>query len=83
MPAKKARISLLKKEKKRLAAVERKTAGRKILEQGKPIDALTGYELTTLLKWHGVEKQGDGKEGQMDEDCRGEKSSSICKRVVH
>ncbi len=34
------------------------------MEQGKPIDALTGYELTALLKWHGVEKPGDGKVAQ-------------------
>ncbi len=34
---------------------------RKILEQGKEIKALTGIELTALLKWHSFAKHGDGK----------------------
>ncbi len=31
------------------------------MEQGKDIKALTGNELTALLKWHGVAKGGDIK----------------------
>ena len=31
------------------------------MEQGKEIKALTGNELTALLKWHGVAKGGDIK----------------------
>ncbi len=71
LPARKARIAALKKEKKaRLAAVEREAAGRKILEQGKAVDSLTGSELTALLKWHGVEKAGDGKVPERREKWR-------------
>mmetsp|Transcript_6062 Transcript_6062/g.12387 ORF Transcript_6062/g.12387 Transcript_6062/m.12387 type:complete len:178 (+) Transcript_6062:100-633(+) len=51
LPAKKAKIEQLKKNKKeRLAGIEREAVGRKILEQGKEIKALTGNELTALLK---------------------------------
>ncbi len=49
-PAKIARIAQLTKTKKRVSGIAREIVGRIILEQGKEIKALTGIELTTLLK---------------------------------
>ncbi len=47
MPAKKARIAQMKK---RLGWIAKEAAAKKILEQGKDNNSLTGVELMTLLK---------------------------------
>ncbi len=47
--------------KKRLEGIGKEVAAKKILEQGKYINALTRVELMTLLKWHGFLKQADFK----------------------
>ncbi len=61
LPAKKARVTQMNKDKKRLDGISKEAAVKKILEQGNDINALTGVELTTLLKWHGVPKPVDRK----------------------
>ncbi len=88
IPARKERIAELKKEKKeRLAMVERKTAARTIFEQNKAINSLTTQELTTLLKYHGMEKLGDGKVPEKSEKWRkimekGKAAPSVIKWIV-
>ncbi len=71
LPAKRARIEELKKEKKQgLAWIKREGVGRKILEHLKEITALTSIELMVLLKWYGDAKHGDNKVSEGREKLR-------------